>query len=288
MAKKFEIPAGRGLTDILDDVEKKANEDVKSGKKEILEIDVDTIEPNPYQPRKHFNQEALNELSQSIQRHGLIQPVVVIQKESGDYTLIVGERRFRATKLLGEKKIRAIVMDFGSKNLRELALIENIQRENLNPIELANSYKELIEEYKTTQEDLANLIKKSRAQVTNTLRLLTLEDSVKQAIIDEKITQGHAKILVGLDKKDQTAILNTILGQKLSVRDAESLVKKIKDSKNKKTATKKIEKFENFQTELLKIKLKLADFGRIKIKDRKFSIEFSSVEQIQKFIEKIK
>lgn len=288
MAKKFEIPAGRGLTDILDDVEKKANEDVKSGKREILEIDIEKIEPNPYQPRKNFDKEALAELSQSIQRHGLIQPVVVIQKQDDKYILIVGERRFRATKLLGEKKIRAIVVDTGSRNLRELALIENIQRENLNPIELANSYKELIDEYKTTQEDLANLIKKSRVQVTNTLRLLTLEDDVKQFIIDGKLTQGHAKILVGLDKKDQKVILDTILGQKLSVRETENLVKKIKDNKNTNLKIKKVEDFTNFKNELLKIKTKLSSFGKIKIKDKKFSIEFSSIEQIQKFIEKIK
>lgn len=288
MAKKFEIPAGRGLTDILDDVEKKANEDVKSGKREILEIDIEKIEPNPYQPRKNFDKEALAELSQSIQRHGLIQPVVVIQKQDDKYILIVGERRFRATKLLGEKKIRAIVVDIGSRNLRELALIENIQRENLNPIELANSYKELIDEYKTTQEDLANLIKKSRVQVTNTLRLLTLEDDVKQSIIDGKLTQGHAKILVGLDKKDQKVILDTILGQKLSVRETENLVKKIKDNKNTNLKIKKVEDFTNFKNELLKIKTKLSSFGKIKIKDKKFSIEFSSIEQIQKFIEKIK
>lgn len=217
---KIKRALGRGLGAILEDVESSYNKELEGGNAEnlIIEIDVDKIEPNPYQPRSNFDKEALRELSDSIARHGLIQPIIVIQKDDS-YVLIAGERRLRATKLLGERKIKAVVADIKSQNLRELALIENIQREDLNPIELAKSYKELIGEYRITQEELADIIKKSRVQITNTLRLLSLCDEVQDAVSADKISQGHAKVIVGLEKADQILALNTILGQRLSVRD---------------------------------------------------------------------
>ena len=197
MAKKSAL--GRGLGAILEDVELAYKAELSDGNKDIIkEIDVKSITENPYQPRKHFDETALRELSESIKRHGLIQPIIVIPKDEG-YMLIAGERRFRATKMLGEEKIKAVVADIESKNLRELALIENIQREDLNPIELANSYKELIEEYKITQDGLAGIIHKSRTQITNTMRLLSLSKETQELIKDGKITQGHAKVIVGLD-----------------------------------------------------------------------------------------
>ena len=217
---------GRGLSAILEDVEnaydKELNRDL------ISDIDIDKIIPNPFQPRKHFDQESLSELSASIKKHGLIQPIIVIKKGNG-YTLIAGERRLRATKLLGKDSIKAIVANLEDQNLRELALIENIQRENLSPIELANSYKELIEEYKITQEALSNIIKKSRTVITNTLRLLSLDESTKRLIEDGKLTQGHAKVIVGLDKDDEKMVVDTIVGQRLNVRDTENLIKRIKN-----------------------------------------------------------
>ncbi len=282
---KVKRALGRGLGAILDDVESSYNKELEGGNAEnlIIEIDVDKIEPNPYQPRLSFDKEALRELSDSIARHGLIQPIIVIEKGSS-YVLIAGERRLRATKLLGERKIKAVVADIKSQNLRELALIENIQREDLNPIELAKSYKELIGEYKITQEELADIIKKSRTQITNTLRLLSLCDEVQKAISADKISQGHAKVIVGLEKSDQILVLNTILGQRLSVRDTENLVKRIKN----KTAPKaKKAEFESFRPELLKLKSKLDKFGKISIKDRKISIEFSEILQISEFLKKI-
>lgn len=282
---KVKRALGRGLGAILDDVESSYNKELEGGNAEnlIIEIDVDKIEPNPYQPRLSFDKEALRELSDSIARHGLIQPIIVIEKGSS-YVLIAGERRLRATKLLGERKIKAVVADIKSQNLRELALIENIQREDLNPIELAKSYKELIGEYKITQEELADIIKKSRTQITNTLRLLSLRDEVQKAISADKISQGHAKVIVGLEKSDQILVLNTILGQRLSVRDTENLVKRIKN----KTAPKaKKAEFESFRPELLKLKSKLDKFGKISIKDRKISIEFSEILQISEFLKKI-
>ncbi|MCR4941833.1 MAG: ParB/RepB/Spo0J family partition protein [Campylobacter sp.] len=251
----------------------------------IEEIKVSKISPNPYQPRKHFDEESLKELSESIKRHGLIQPIIVIRKEDG-YMLIAGERRLRATKLLGENKIKAIVADLESKNLRELALIENIQRENLNPIELANSYQELIGEYKITQDALANIIHKSRTQITNTLRLLNLSKKTQELLIDEKLSQGHAKILVGLDKNDEKAVVDTIIGQKLTVRQTEDLLRKLK---NKPKAKKEILKasgehkkaLEELQKNIKKLNL------TSKIKNKNLVIEFKNIEQIYEFMNKI-
>ena len=218
---------GRGLDSILGDVEQAYNKELH--KELVADIEIDRIDPNPFQPRRNFSDESLRELSQSIERHGLIQPIIVIRK-GDNFTLIAGERRLRATKLLGEDKIKAIVANIGDKNLRELALIENIQRENLSPIELANAYQELINEYKITQEALASIVKKSRTQITNTLRLLGLDEHTKELIDEGKITQGHAKIMVGLNKDNQKLVADSIMGQKLSVRDTENLVKRLKNS----------------------------------------------------------
>ncbi|WP_169764561.1 ParB/RepB/Spo0J family partition protein [Campylobacter mucosalis] len=252
----------------------------------VEEIEISRISPNPYQPRKHFDEEALKELSESIKRHGLIQPIIVIRKEDG-YMLIAGERRYRATKLLGENKIKAIVADLESKNLREIALIENIQRENLNPIELANSYQELINEYKITQEALSNIIHKSRTQITNTLRLLTLSKQTQQFLIDDKLTQGHAKIVVGLEPNDEKMVVDTIIGQKLNVRDTENLVRKIKE---KKTPKKEIlQEDKEYKDALLKLQKNIQNLNfTSKIKNKNLIIEFKNISEINDFIDKIR
>ena len=229
---------GRGLDAILGDVELTYTKELQSGRKDIvIELEIDKIKPNPYQPRKNFDEETLKELSESIERHGLIQPIIVMQK-GDEYLLIAGERRLRATKILGDKTIKAIVADFASQNLRELALIENIQRQDLNPIELANSYKELIDEYKITQEELSDIIKKSRTQITNTIRLLSLSDFTQKMITNNKISQGHAKIMVGLNPEQEKLVVDTVIGQKLSVRETENLVKKIKEKNSPKVEKK--------------------------------------------------
>ena len=218
---------GRGIGAILEDVEEAYRQDIEDKTNLIQEIEVDDIIPNIYQPRTYFNENALKELSESIKKHGLLQPIIVVKKDNG-YMLIAGERRLRASKLANLTTIKAIVADIESENLRELALIENIQRENLNPIELANAYHELIEQYKITHDELSHIIHKSRTQITNTLRLLNLSDKTKDMVAQGKISQGHAKVLVGLDSKEEESILNSIIGQKLSVRETENLVKSIK------------------------------------------------------------
>lgn len=277
---------GRGLSAILEDVESAYDKELY--KDLVAEIDIKDIKSNPFQPRKYFDKESLKELSQSIQKHGLIQPIIVIKdKDSKGYTLIAGERRVRATKLLGQNFIKAIIVTLEDKNLRELALIENIQRENLSPIELANSYKELIEEYKITQEALSNIIKKSRSQITNTLRILTLDETTIKLIEDKKITQGHAKVIVGLNKDDEQMIVSSIIGQKLSVRDTENLVRKIKNNKNKNKNIKHTKI--SYAEDLNLLKSTVLDLGfKCKINGNKITLSFDNIDKIHDLIKLIK
>ena len=284
MAKKGGL--GRGLGAILEDVELAYKAELSEGNSDIVkDIDLDLIVENPYQPRKTFDETALKELSESIKRHGLIQPIIVIKKDGG-YMLIAGERRFRATKLLGESKIKAIVADIESQSLRELALIENIQREDLNPIELANSYKELIDEYKITQDALANIVHKSRVQITNTMRLLSLSAATQEYIKEGKLTQGHAKVIVGLEPSDEKMAVDTIIGQRLSVRETENLVKNLKNKLPPKVALKLdkryLEKLSNLKEIFSKFDVP------VKIKGKKITIEFDDIADIDRLINKIK
>jgi len=277
---------GRGLGAILEDVELAYKAELNEGNSDMVkDIDLDLIVENPYQPRKNFDETALRELSESIKRHGLIQPIIVIEKDGG-YMLIAGERRFRATKLLGESKIKAIVADIESQSLRELALIENIQREDLNPIELANSYKELIDEYKITQDGLANIIHKSRVQITNTMRLLSLSTVTQEYIKEGKLTQGHAKVIVGLEPNDEKTAVDTIIGQRLSVRETENLVKNLKNKLPPKAALKLDERYLERLTNLKEIFSKFD--VPVKIKGKKITIEFDDIADIDRLINKIK
>ena len=276
---------GRGLGAIFDDVEDAYKKGVESSQDLVREIDVTRISPNPYQPRKYFNEKAIKELSESILKHGLLQPIILVEKDD-DYMILAGERRFRATKEAGLKTIRAIVADIESENLRELALIENIQREDLNPIELAIAYKELIEEYNITQEGLSEIIKKSRTQITNTLRLLVLTQLTQNLLIEGKLSQGHAKVIVGLDHQDEQTVVNTILGQKLSVRETEQLVKKIKINEPKSSIKKTTILKEKL--EFTRLEKRLNDFGlKTKTKASAITIEFENSESIIHFLERI-
>ncbi len=281
MAKKA---LGRGLNAIFEDVEQSYNKELKyanDADEIIKEIDVNSIKPNPYQPRTYFDESALKELSLSIKKHGLLQPIIVYEKD-GTYTLLAGERRLRATKLAKIKKIKAIIADIKSQNLRELALIENIQREDLNPIELAISYKELIEEYKVTQEELSNIIHKSRTQIANTMRLLNLSKKTQQLIKEGKLFQGHAKVIVGLEPKEEKMVVDTILGQKLSVREAENLVKRLKKDKKTNLHVKKNILNLSQAKEILEA-LNL----HVKIKQNSIILEFENEDEVKEFVKKI-
>ena len=276
---------GRGLSAILEDVEEAYKSDVESDSSLIKKIKLSQIIPNIYQPRKHFDSEALQSLSDSIKKHGLLQPIVVIQKDSG-FMIIAGERRFRASKLAGLGEIDAIVADLESQNLRELALIENIQREELNPVELGISYKELINDYQITQEELSSIICKSRSHIANTLRLLTLSEYTQELISEGKITQGHAKVLVGLDQRNEKKLADTIVGQKLSVRESEELVRKLKSNyeSSEKSSSKK-------EKSSLELDVLVDMFKKIGIKsnskNNKITLEFDSNDKIDSFLAKL-
>ena len=274
---------GRGIGAILEDVEEAYRQDIEDKTNLIQEINVDDIIPNKYQPRTYFNEDSLKELSESIKKHGLLQPIIVVKKDNG-YMLIAGERRLRATKLANLPTIKAIVADIESENLRELALIENIQRENLNPIELATAYQELIEQYKITHDELSHIIHKSRTQITNTLRLLNLSNKTKDMIAQGKISQGHAKVLIGLDAKEEESIVNSIIGQKLSVRDTEILVKSIK-LKDKTDVQSSIKKSQIPNLDIAVKKLKSLGF-KCKKRDNKIVLEFKNSSEVEKLLNK--
>ncbi|AJD04265.1 ParB/RepB/Spo0J family partition protein [Campylobacter lari] len=282
MAKKSAL--GRGLSSILADIDEVYEKELGSNEGRIEEIDIDLISPNPYQPRKNFDTQALEELAGSIKEYGLIQPVVVFKKDEFDYILIAGERRFRACKLLEKEQIKAVVLNVDDIKLRELALIENIQRENLNPIELAHSYKELLEIHDITQEKLADLIHKSRPQIANTLRLLNLNEQTQNFIIEGKISQGHAKVLVGLEKEEEKMIVDTIIGQKLNVRDTEKL---IKNFKNTNQLEKNINSNKQYQS-IINLKEKIESLGlKVNAKDLKITINFENEDEVREFLKTI-
>ncbi|EHZ4884989.1 ParB/RepB/Spo0J family partition protein [Campylobacter lari] len=279
MAKKSAL--GRGLSSILADIDEVYEKELGSNEGRIEEIDIDLISPNPYQPRKNFDEQALEELAGSIKEYGLIQPVVVFKKDEFDYILIAGERRFRACKLLEKEQIKAVVLNVDDIKLRELALIENIQRENLNPIELAHSYKELLEIHDITQEKLADLIHKSRPQIANTLRLLNLNEQTQHFIIEGKISQGHAKVLVGLEKEEEKMIVDTIIGQKLNVRDTEKLIKNFKKTNQ---LEKNINSNKQYQS-IINLKEKIESLGlKVNIKDLKITINFANESEVREFL----
>ncbi|ELW1263871.1 ParB/RepB/Spo0J family partition protein [Campylobacter jejuni] len=266
----------RGLSSLISDMDTVYSKELGFDKNQSTMIEIDQISPNPFQPRKNFDQEALDELANSIKEFGLIQPIIVFKKNN-KFILIAGERRLRAVKALGKKEILAFIADIDENKLRELALIENIQRENLNPIELANSYKDLMQVHKITQENLAELIHKSRTQITNTLRLLNLDIRTQELIASGKISQGHAKVLVGLDQKDEKMLVDTIIGQKLNVRDTEKIVKKIKNNESLPN--------QEFEDEIKKLKQILNRFGfDCKNKNNDFVIHLENIDKIKKLI----
>ncbi|KNF07285.1 nucleoid occlusion protein Noc [Gottschalkia purinilytica] len=214
---------------------------IDENEKSVVDIDINLIEPNCSQPRKEFNEESLNELSESIKRHGVIQPIILRKKENG-YEIIAGERRWRASNIAGIKKIPSIIKNIEQLEATEISLIENIQRENLNIIEEAMALKSLIEKYNLTQEEVANAIGKSRPYITNTIRLLNLQDEIIDLILKGKLSSGHGRALLAIeDKEIQNKIAQIVIEKNLSVRETEKIIKEINnknDNNIKKEKTK--------------------------------------------------
>jgi ParB family chromosome partitioning protein len=277
---------GRGLGAILGEVAEAYENEFKEGdvKESIVELPLSKIVPNPYQPRVHFDEESINELAESIKQHGLLQPVIVIEQDD-EYVLIAGERRVRASRLAGFETIKALIADIDVSKFRELALIENIQRESLNPVELAKSYKELIEDYGITHEELSKVIHKSRTQITNTLRLLQLCDYVLDKISNSSISQGHAKVLIGLSEKEQIVVCDTIIGQKLSVRETEQLVSEMKSNsdQNKKKVVKKSDGIDlSVYADIIKDNIPY----KVSVKKSRVEISFSNEDELKEFLKR--
>jgi ParB family chromosome partitioning protein len=273
---------GRGLGELLGEVESAYESSNSKNKSGVKKIDVNAIKVNPNQPRKIFDEEKLKELSESIKEHGLLQPIAVIENDDETYTLISGERRLRAHKLALIDEISAIVLDVEKFKLRELALIENIQRDDLNVIELAFCYAQLINEHSITHDELSKRVFKSRSSITNTLRLLQLNSYVQQLLATNKISAGHAKVMLGLSDNEQKIVADSIVGQKLSVRETENLVKELKGKDSKQV--KKDKKTINFDFNPLNEVVKTLKANDLKVKAEKnyLKIEIKSQEDIEK------
>ena len=227
------IPDNKSMKSVTSEKTVKSKEDV-AAKSGVQVMKINEVEPNRDQPRKNFDEDALLELSDSIKQFGVLQPLLV-RKRKDYYEIIAGERRWRAAKLAGVKEVPVIEKEYTDQEILEIGLIENIQRENLNPIEEAIAYKRLLEEFNLKQDEVAERVSKSRTAVTNSMRLLKLSDKVQQMIIDDMISTGHARALLAIDDPElQYTLANKIFDEKLSVRETEKLVKEIKNPKKPK------------------------------------------------------
>ena len=277
---------GRGLeelfsTEVLDfdTFESNIMENAKSN--EIQDIPVNEIRPNPYQPRKTFNEDALRELSESIKNHGVFQPIIV-KKGIRGYDLIAGERRLRASKMAGLDKIPAIVKDFSDDEMREIALLENIQRENLTAIELAWAYKGIIDNLDIRQEDLALKIGKSRSHITNTLGLLNLPEEVQKMILNGELSMGHARVLSKMEDESKiTDLAKKIINEGLSVHEIENISKN-EEIKKRVPITRR-----NKDTDYTNIENELRDIlgTKVKLDNKKINIYFENVNDLNRILE---
>lgn len=300
MSKKV---LGRGLGAFFPDYEEESDDDTRSPKTKtavpiepadrvnvVLQIPVENIRPNPHQPRSDFKEEALEQLATSIKKHGLIQPITVRHIGEKRFELISGERRLRATKLAGLKKIPAYIREADDEQIIAFALIENIQREELNPIEISLGYQRLIDECNYTQSEVAERVGKNRSTVTNMLRLLQLPAFLQAALRDESITTGHARALINVkNEKDQEKILKSIQKKNLSVRQTEELVKSYEKKSEQKTSRNSVKKKSNPFIDDLSKKLRSLLSTKVSIKQKgkggEIRIEYYSDEDLERLIQ---
>ena len=279
------IPAGNKKTVGKKDSEPVIIEKIVE-KKGVETLKITEVEPNREQPRKNFNEDALLELADSIKQYGVIQPLIV-QKKSDHYEIIAGERRWRAAKMAGVKEIPVIIKDYTDQQVMEISLIENIQREDLNPIEEAMAYKNLMEEFHLKQDEIAEKVSKSRTTVTNSMRLLKLDKRVQQMMIDDMISAGHARTLITIEDPDaQYNIATKIFDEKLSVRETEKLVKLLQKPEVKK---EKVEKVNSFIYKDIEEKMKAILGTKVTVDHKsnnkgKISIEYYSNEELERIL----
>ena len=287
---------GKGLDSLIPEAIKTTPENTKIVEKVVekvvekpveMKVKISMVGPNREQPRKQFDEDALVELADSIKQFGIIQPLIV-QEKNGFYEIIAGERRWRAAKLAGLKEVPVIVKDYSDLEVVEISLIENIQRENLNPIEEALAYKRLLNEFNLKQDEVAERVSKSRTAVTNSMRLLKLDERVQQMVIDDKLSTGHARALLGIEEPDlQFATATKVFDEKLSVREVEKLVKKIQQGKQEKKKEKPVHDF--IYTDLEE-KMKAAMGTKVSIHQNakgkgKIEIEYYSREDLERIID---
>lgn len=285
------IPKAQG-TKKGEEKKKVVKEAVKEVVKELETIPINKIEPNQSQPRKNFNEDSLQELADSIKQHGLIEPLIVQKGKKGFYQIIAGERRWRAAKMANLKEVPVVIKDYTKQEVMEIALIENIQREDLNPIEEAEAYDSLIKEFHLKQDEIAEKVSKSRVAITNALRLLKLDERVRTMLVEDKLKSGHARALLAIENNDlqyETAV--QVFDQKLSVRETEKLVKKIllpkaekkEDEKNNDEQMKTI--YQNFEEKLKMIMGTKVNINHGKKGKGKIEIEYYSPDEFERIME---
>ncbi len=285
---------GKGLDSLITDKVAKPAKQKSDHTSDALLMDIKKVEPNRDQPRKKFDEDALLELSESIKQFGVLQPLICQEKDDY-YQIIAGERRWRAAKLAGLKEVPVIVKKLSDQEIMEISLIENIQRENLNPIEEALAYKKLLEEFELKQDEVAERVSKSRTAVTNSMRLLKLNDKVQQMVIDEMLTTGHARALLGItDPEKQYSVAQQIFDEKLSVRDTEKLVKSLQNEKKKSKEGKvkidpKLEAiYKDLEEQLKKIMGTKVLINSKNEKSGKVEIEYYSQDELDRIIDLFK
>ena len=291
---------GRGLDAMISDSSKPRQEEKKiektmtkesgeDSKDKVVMVKIAEVEPSRKQPRKQFDEDALLELAESIKQFGVLQPLLV-QKKEDYYEIIAGERRWRASKLAGIKEIPVMVKDFSDQEAVEISLIENIQRENLNPIEEAAAYKRLMEEFHLKQDTIAERVSKSRTAVTNSMRLLKLDERVQQMLIDEMLTTGHARALLAIEDKElQYAAAVKVFDEKLSVRETEKLVKDVLNPHQKDTEKEK-DRAQELVYQQLEEKIKGIIGSKVAIRRRskdkgRIEIAYYSQEELERIVE---
>lgn len=282
MAKKFTL--GKGLSALIPD---ELDEVIEENSKILISIN--KIKSDEEQPRKSFDSEKIAELAESIKTHGIIQPLILRRHNEDQYIIVAGERRWRAAKMAGLKEIPAIIMELSSRDILEISLIENIQRQDLNPIEEALAYKKLLNDFKITQEELSKRIGKSRVTIANTIRLTNLDERVQQYIVENIITEGHGRSLLAIsDNEKQYEVAQKVIDEKLSVRELEKFIKKINDGEQKEKVEESLDRLNPYYKE---VKNQLQNYFGTKVnilnkKNKgKIEIEYYSEEDLQRILD---
>lgn len=285
---------GKGLDSLITDKVSKPVKPRSEHAADAVMIDIKKVEPNREQPRKKFDEDALIELSESIKQFGVLQPLLC-QERDDYYEIIAGERRWRAAKIAGIKEVPVIIKKLSEQEIMEISLIENLQREDLNPIEEALAYKRLIDEFKLKQDEVAERVSKSRTAVTNAMRLLKLNEKVQQMVIDEMLTTGHARALLGIEDQDiQYVLAQQIFDQKLSVRDTEKLVKSMQnEKKGKKKEPEKLDSkllaiYSDLEEQMKKIMGTKVLINSKNSNSGKIEIEYYSQDELDRIIDLIR